>query len=114
MADFAQTITNEFQVFGAEPTNEWGTMEWGTDNWGYGTDVVVHVEHILDDTQDLTLTDTQTLLVDFFSPILNNALDMDADMSMETLVDAAGYFHIFTGGVRDAEDRSETAWTDIT
>lgn len=43
MADLAQTVTNSINVFGASPTNKWGTMEWG-DLWGASEDLATSFE----------------------------------------------------------------------
>lgn len=108
MADFTQTITNEFQLFGAEPTNLWGTMEWGNDNWGYGSDVVVHIEKILD-SQDLTLT---TALNFDATNLITNSLTMTTAMDELFLVDSEGFYHVFTGNTTEGENRVMTDYTE--
>ncbi len=110
MADFTQTITNQFELFGAEPTNLWGTMEWGNDNWGYGSDVVVHIEHILD-SQDLTLT--SSLVLDFEFTISNSLTLTEAKEGL-TLVDSEGFYHVFKGNTTEGEDQVITDYTEAT
>ena len=43
MADFAQTVSNTFNVLGASPPDYWGVMNWG-DNWGVSEDLATSFE----------------------------------------------------------------------
>ena len=108
MADFTQTITNEFQLFGPAPPNVWGTMEWG-ENWGDGNDVITSTHHFLD-SQDVTLTDSYirefVFTIDFGSTSITSAMDQ------MTLVDSEGFYHIFRGNTTEAEERAITDYTE--
>lgn len=35
MTAFTKTISNQLNLYGVEPANNWGTLVWGTDVWGY-------------------------------------------------------------------------------
>lgn len=111
MVDYAQTITNDIQLFAAEPTNKWNSIVWGTDNWGYGSDVVTDTHHYLDDTQDLTLT--SEVIAAFTTTISFGSLSMDTDLDGQTLVDSAGFYHVFVGNTTEGEDRVLTDYTEV-
>lgn len=109
MADFTQTVLNQFELFGGEPPNLWGTLVWGTDNWGYGADVIVEIGKVLEDS--VTLSDS---VLKGFEFDIDDSLSLSSALPDRTLVDAAGFYHVFRGNVTDADDSVSTDFTEVT
>lgn len=108
MTTFNKTITNTVGVFGGEATNLWGTMTWGQ-KWGYGN---IDLKTTITKVYGNTLTLDSSIIA---SPVkvISNALIFSGDMSMESVVDSAGWYRIF-GNSSNAENRPATSFTSVT
>ncbi len=127
MADFTQTITNQFELFGASPVNYWGSLEWGTDNWGTTEDFDLVIGKVIGETSAITtanvfdvITDytnsttiTTTIVKDTTLSISVGELVVLADQGSQTLQDAAGFYHVFSGNTTDGENRVITDYTEV-
>lgn len=108
MTTFNQTITNSLALLGSEPTNKWGTMTWGQ-KWAIGDiDLVTTTIKVIGES--LTLDSSVSA-----SPIkvISNSILFSGDMSLENVVDTAGWYRIF-GTSSNAENRPATSFTSIT
>lgn len=111
MATFTVSIAEAINVWGGEPTSKWGDMVWGVDNWAFGSeDLIVTVFKNLDDT--VSISDEWTVIASF-RRTLSDTVSVAGQMSDETLIDSAGYRHVFVGGVVNGEDRSLTSFTSV-
>lgn len=108
MADFTITVTDSIRFFGGEPPNLWGTLVWGTDGWAYGQPEVQQVNHLVD-MGDVILSEDVT-----YSPskaLAGESITLTGALTLLTLRDAAGYYHVFLGNVTDSEERASTTWS---
>lgn len=108
MADFTQTVLNQLNMLGGEPPTLWGTMEWGTDNWGHNNDLVVEIGKVLSLSLSLSETWEKAFTLD-----VESSLSLSSAMPDRTLVDAAGFYHVFRGNVTDADDSVASDYTEV-
>ena len=108
MADYTITIANDLSVLGIEPPSLWGVMVWGVDLWGADGDLITGVDKVLDNT--LVTTSTIGKIADL---VLTDSFALSTSLPTITLVDAAGYYHIFRGNVTNADDRIFTNYSQV-
>jgi hypothetical protein len=110
MADFTQTITNTFKVFGPDVTYLWNEFLWGTGYWGVDGDLDLDIGKLYSSTVTGTVALTfdaihilpvQTTTVDValtfdvvhtLSAQTITGSDAFSDLS---LTDAAGYEYVY-------------------
>jgi hypothetical protein len=108
MADFAITISNTLNVFGAAPVNQWGTAELGTDNWGSSEDLVLSFAKII--TNDISLSDTTSIEATFRITV-SNSMVATSDVTELEKLDEAGYSYLFSGSTIDGDAQIVTSYT---
>lgn len=110
MANLTITISNGLNFFGPQPTNNWGSVVWGVDSWAYSSHDLptIDIKSILN---SLSLSNLTTTLLDLRRTI-TNSISIAGDMTLESLIDAAGYSRIF-GESANAEDRPNTGYTKL-
>ena len=126
MTDYAQTITNHLGVYGIALTNKWGTLEWGTDNWAYQDEFGVEIGKVIAEstTNTTTLlfdvdkiiaetaTLTDTIVNDFVLAPIEESITLTSVQDGITLVDSAGFYHVFRGNTTEGEDQVVTSYTE--
>lgn len=96
-------------VFGGAATTKWNTAIWGTDKWGTNSDLILVIGKSITNGcgASSTLTAGPTKLIE-------NTCQTAASMFSQVLQDSRGWYHIFEGGVSEAEDRIDATWTAVT
>jgi azurin len=111
VTDFTKTISESINVFGAEPTNKWGTVLWGQ-KWGYGNTEIVHrIYQSLDDAaiaNIIVLSDSTSIR---FFKVIGETLRVSDTLDEISLKDSQGYNYIFTTPTENSEDAPSTSWT---
>lgn len=108
MANFTVTISDSLNLLGIQPSNKWNVLQWGTDTWGAGSNGELQdVDHLV--PEGLSLSEDLT-----YNPnkLMTNTLGFSSAIDLITLVDSAGYYHVFPGGVTDAEAMISTSWSE--
>jgi len=77
MADFAQTVENGLNIFGASPPNRWGEFLWG-ENWGASGDLATSYQKFLD-SELLTFDD---LTSKNFTHVYNDTMTFELDLDV--------------------------------
>ena len=109
MADFSITINDAIDVLGGEPPNYWGAMVWGTDGWAVGQPEIQSVDKVLPANSISAAEDTTYEATNTFS----DSVAMASDITILTLVDSTGAYHVFQGDKTDAEDRFSNSWSTV-
>jgi len=113
MAALSITINEGINLFGAEPSNKWGTVLWG-EKWGFGNvGIVQEIYQNLDDAvvaNVIVMTDTVSTLFRIVLTI-EDSITMIGDLNNVNLIDAVGYRYIYTTPTDDSEDAPATNWT---
>lgn len=108
MADLSITITETINLLGIQPSNKWNALTWGTDTWGAGSNGELQdVDHVV--PEGLSLAEDLS-----YAPVklMTDTLGFSSAIDLITLVDSAGYYHVFPGGVTDSEARVTTSWSE--
>jgi len=109
MADHTISIANTLNFLGAGPASLWNTMEW-EETWGFGTvDFITSVFKLITNTQSFS-----DALEKKYLKQINNSQTIDGEATDQILMDSAGYKYIWTRPSTDADDRSNTQWTEVT
>lgn len=120
------TVTNSVNLFGDSPSSLWNAYNWNAFKWGQGTATVpflmtkaitnslapdstrgFNFTHLIP-IDDLTLDSGVGIN---FTIGISNSLSPTSDSSDQYLTDAAGYYHVFPGGVTDADNRVDSSWS---
>lgn len=111
-SNFTQTVSNSINTFGGGPSTKWNSFSWGAANWGDGTnDLQTDVEKPL--SESMSMSDAIGLSV-AFSRSFSHSLDSTFEATNGTVTDASGYYRLFSGGVTNADDRSEVTYSQGT
>jgi hypothetical protein len=106
-----KTVSNSLNLLGLSPSTYWGAtynMLWGSSKWGEGTrDLQVSFTKVL--SNSITPSDTYTKSV---SKLLSEQITGTWEGVTQYLTDAAGYYWLFPGSVRDADDRVTATYTE--
>ena len=111
--DYTKTISNSIRTFGLGASTKWGatySMVWGTSKWGEGTiDLQTDVAKYISNSYSVAETlSTETAFIKSFS----YQLTLGFEGTEETLQDAAGYYILFPGDVRDGDERTSATYTE--
>jgi len=108
LADFTISVSNSLNVFGAGPSSKWNEHNWGEFNWGEGTEDMIHgIFKFIDNSQSIADTYAFT-----FNKVVSNSQSLNSALPIQYLIDANGYYYIFTKPTTDAEERSDATWSD--
>lgn len=108
MVAFTKTISNSVNVFGGSPSSKWGSVTWGSFQWGEGTNNTLwDFNKLITNSQSFSDATYKS-----FSLLWSESLAVTENSYREELIDSAGYHYIFTGPAINAENRSDTGWTD--
>ncbi len=110
MTNFAITVTDRINLFGIAPADLWGQMRWG-DLWGAGTNPEVQAVQKPLAMGSVIITDTKA--TDSTKRPPSEVLTLLDDLGSITLVDAAGYYHVFRGQVTNLDDLIPSSWVDV-
>jgi len=127
MVDYVQTCTNGIDLFGGAATVQWGNFNWGEEAWGtIAENLVISVSKTIAETasftdlytKDITTQYDNTLnLSDAYSKgftldTIMETIALSSDPSSEVLYED-DWQYVFTKPSTNAEDRSNTTWSEV-
>lgn len=111
MATHTVTLTNQINVFGAEPTVKWNSMVWGTDNWSEGTITLPLV--VYKNIVDNTMTASNAVGFKVTKGVYNTFVVSNAITDLFKF-DSNGYYYVFKPETTDGVDRQFPSYSSST
>lgn len=110
MSAFSITVTNRLNVFGAAPSDTWGSYNWGAFVWGDGTaDLSTRMVKLV--ANQMSLAPDSAVLGLRLVKLLTVDLSVTGDMSSEQLRDGQGYLYVFPDRTTEGESRATVTWS---
>ncbi len=109
MAAYSITVANRLSVFGAAPSDKWGSYAWNAFKWGDGTaDLGTRVVKLV--ANAMAVSSDSAMAFRFVKRLLNDVV-MTGDMGSEQLRDGEGYLYVFPDRTTEGESRATVTWT---